>query len=144
MKPIVVALAIVLLSATATFSQIPSQTSVPVSSVRVVDGDTFQAVALVWPRISIEAGMRIAGIDTPEINGKCPAEKDMAKKAKARLEQILSYGDVRVTVLHEDKYAARVDVVVSAKGVNPATILLQENFAKPYSGVGPRPVWCPQ
>lgn len=141
MKPSVMALSALLIAAPA-FSQAPVQALIPVSSVRVVDGDTFQAVALVWPRVSVEVGVRLAGIDAPEINGKCVAEKELAKKAKARLEQILSYGDVRVTVLHEDKYAARVDAVVSAKGVDPATILLQEGLAKPYTGSGPRPAWC--
>jgi len=49
----------------------------------IYDGDTFKATihgwhALICERISI----RVNGVDTPEMRGKCDQEKQLARKAK--------------------------------------------------------------
>ena len=61
----------------------------------VVDGDT------VW--IAGEK-IRIAEIDTPEINGRCPAERALALRARARLIEMLAAGPVTFERVGVDKY----------------------------------------
>ncbi|WP_372809511.1 thermonuclease family protein, partial [Litorivivens sp.] len=54
------------------------------SIVGVYDGDTIRVRIDNWPPIIGEAiGVRINGIDTPEIRGKCPEEKALAREARA-------------------------------------------------------------
>ena len=49
----------------------------------IYDGDTFRATVKGWPPLIGERiPIRIAGIDTPELKGKCKREKQLAKKAK--------------------------------------------------------------
>ena len=49
----------------------------PVSAkvIKVYDGDTFTVEAYPWPGLEAKASVRIDGVDTPEIRGKCEAEK---------------------------------------------------------------------
>ena len=49
----------------------------------IYDGDTFRANIQSFPSIvGDNIGIRVSGIDTPEIRGKCPKEKELAQKAK--------------------------------------------------------------
>ena len=49
----------------------------------IYDGDTFRANIIGFPTIVGEhMSIRINGIDTPELRGKCPREKAQAKLAK--------------------------------------------------------------
>ena len=49
----------------------------------IYDGDTFRATIKGWPALVGERiPIRIAGIDTPELRGKCEKEKKLGKKAK--------------------------------------------------------------
>ena len=52
----------------------------PVSAkvVKVYDGDTLTVEAYPWPGITATASVRINGVDTPEIRGKCDTEKQKA------------------------------------------------------------------
>jgi endonuclease YncB( thermonuclease family) len=54
----------------------------PVSAkvIKVYDGDTFTVEAYPWPGITAKASVRVDGVDTPEIRGKCEAEKQKALK----------------------------------------------------------------
>lgn len=54
------------------------------SEVRTIyDGDTFRANIDGWPSVVAESmPIRTKGIDTPELRGKCQAEKEAAKAAK--------------------------------------------------------------
>ena len=56
--------------------------SVTVSKViSVYDGDTFRVSIKIYPPIVGEnIAIRVNGIDTPEIRGKCPSEKVLAIK----------------------------------------------------------------
>lgn len=108
----------------------------------VTDGDTFRARIEVWTGVEVVTAVRVAGIDTPELRGKCPAEKSAALKAKARLGELLAAGPVTVTAVMNDKYAGRVDALVMVNGVRVADTLIAEGLARVYSG-GPRAGWCP-
>ena len=108
--------------------------------LRAYDGDTIKTpiVALKGlPKLSI----RVDGIDTPEIRGKCDYEKTQAIKARDRLNQLLE-GEVIVTPLGWDKYGGRFIAVVQDKdGRNVSEILITEGLARPYQGEKKLP-WC--
>ena len=107
----------------------------------VTDGDTFRARVPVWDNIDVVTAVRIRGIDTPEIKGKCPAEKAAALAAKERLTALLN-GSVQLLHVEPDKYAGRVDADVTVNGTSVAAILIAEGLARPYTG-GARQGWCP-
>ncbi len=50
--------------------------------VKVYDGDTFTVEAYPWPGLEAKASVRVNGVDTPEILGKCEAEKQKAIEAR--------------------------------------------------------------
>ncbi len=50
--------------------------------VKVYDGDTFTVEAYPWPGITANASVRVDGVDTPEIRGKCESEKRKAVEAR--------------------------------------------------------------
>ena len=107
----------------------------------VTDGDTFRARIPVWDNVEVITAVRIRGIDTPEIKGKCPAEKAAALAAKARLAELLN-GSVQLLHVDPDKYAGRVDADVTVNGQSVAAVLIAEGLARPYTG-GARQGWCP-
>ena len=107
----------------------------------VTDGDTFRARIPVWEDVDVVTAVRIRGIDTPEIRGKCPAEKAAALAAKERLTALLN-GSVQLLHVEPDKFAGRVDADVTVDGKPVAAILIAEGLARPYTG-GARQGWCP-
>ena len=58
--------------------------SATVAEVRTIyDGDTFRVNIAGWPSVVGESmPVRIKGVDTPELRGKCQSEKDAARAAK--------------------------------------------------------------
>jgi len=56
----------------------------PVSAkvIKVYDGDTFTVEAYPWPGITANTKVRLNGLDTPEIRGKCESEKRKAIEAR--------------------------------------------------------------
>ena len=107
----------------------------------VNDGDTFKARIEVWPGVEVQTAVRVRGIDTPEIKGKCQLEKDKAVAARERLRQLL-VSEVVVSKIELDKYAGRVDADVVADGKDVAAVMIAEGLARPYTG-GARQGWCP-
>jgi len=108
----------------------------------VTDGDTFRARVEVWPGVEVVTAVRLTGIDTPEIRGKCAAERATALVAKARLAELLAAGPVTVSQIQPDKYAGRVDAIVQSSGKSVAETLIAEGLARQYAG-GTRKGWCP-
>jgi len=108
----------------------------------VYDGDTFTARIPVWENVEVITAVRIRGIDTPEIKGKCPAERERAIVARERLRALLATGSVELRDVSPDKYAGRVDASVTAGGKEISAILIAEGLARPYAG-GTRQGWCP-
>ena len=109
--------------------------------ISVTDGDTFKARIPVWDGVEIVTAVRISGIDTPELKGKCASEKALALKAKARLAELL-VGNITISEIKPDKFAGRVDAVVAANGQDVAGILVADGLARQYTG-GARGSWCP-
>ena len=56
--------------------------SVPATVTSVYDGDTIKVEAEVWPGITWTGSVRVLGVDTPELTGKCPEEKAAAVAAR--------------------------------------------------------------
>ena len=109
--------------------------------ISVTDGDTFKARVPVWDGVEIVTAVRLSGIDTPELKGKCAAEKALALKAKARLAELLT-GNIVISEIKPDKFAGRVDAIVTANGQDVAGILVADGLAMQYTG-GARGSWCP-
>lgn len=101
------------------------------------DGDTIY----VWRQ---RTGIRLAGIDTPELRGaECAAEKLLAAAARARLTEILFAATlVEVYDCHRDgeRYGRQL-CALRADGVDVGAKLVAEGFARPYTGR--RESWCP-
>jgi len=108
----------------------------------VTDGDTFRARVEVWPGIETVTAVRIRGIDTPELRGKCAAERERAIAARERLRALLAAGPVQLFHVEPDKYSGRVDASVLVNDREIAQILISEGLARPYTG-GARQGWCP-
>jgi micrococcal nuclease len=110
----------------------------------VIDGDTIKTtLSLPCPLCSVS--IRILGIDTPETGflAKCPAEKVKGLAAKEYLKKLV--GDQKTMTVHNvqwDKYGGRMDANVEINGIDVGKDMLEKGFAKPYTGVGPKPDWC--
>ncbi|MEQ9519259.1 MAG: nuclease [Parvibaculum sp.] len=115
----------------------------PVSAavVRVVDGDTIEVRARIWIGQDVRVLVRLDGIDTPELRGKCDEEKVRARAARDHLAPITG-GEVALTGIYEGKFAGRVVANVTHEAMGDLSLsLLEANLARPYSG-GKRLPWC--
>ena len=108
----------------------------------VTDGDTFRARVEVWPGIEAVTAVRIRGIDTPELRGKCASEKERAIAAREHLRTLLAAGPVELFHVEPDKYAGRVDATVRISGQDIGAAMVAAGHARPYNG-GARAGWCP-
>ena len=118
---------------------------ITVKYVSVYDGDTIVIDAGVFSSKRLNRmKIRIPGIDTPEMKGKCEFEKEHALAAKTRLQELLADEDQIVVVNPVwDKYGGRIEgQVVTKDGTNVAKALIKEGFAVPYDGKGARRDWC--
>lgn len=110
--------------------------------VRVIDGDTLAVRADIWIGQSVAISVRIRGIDTPEMRGKCPEETALAAAARDLLAE-LAGPVVAVVNVENDKYGGRVVADVrSGAGLDLASAMIERGYAQPYSGRGPRLDWC--
>ena len=113
----------------------------PFELVEVIDGDTFRARVDIWLGQSVTVKVRLKGVDTPEMNGKCAAEKKLARQAKDFAENWLRKNQVHLVNVHYGTYAGRVLATAQIKnGDSLSAALLAENLAKPYRGR--RAKWC--
>lgn len=85
--------------------------------------------------------VRILGIDAPEMKGRCPAETDLAIKARDRLLELLrGAGSIELVGEKKDKYRRRLAKVL-ADGEDVGPVLVREKLARPYKGRR-RDKWC--
>ena len=86
--------------------------------------------------------MRLRGVDTPEIRGKCPWEKRMAKAAKRLVREILEKaGRITLRETGRGKYF-RIVAHVVADGTDVSDALLSAGLAVPYQGDKKTGDWC--
>ena len=137
-------LLILLLVIPAVINAAPNYGSIVISSITsVYDGDTFRANIPNYPSIVGEnIGIRINGIDTPEIRGKCDSEIALAKDAQRFAEKTLrSAKVVELRNLQRGKYF-RIVADVYADGVNVGDALVNESLAVVYDGGKKVKDWC--
>jgi len=121
----------------------PQYSTVTVSKViSVYDGDTFRVnIDSLPPIVGKNIPIRVNGVDTPEIRGKCQYEKDLALEARDFVRAKLSNAkEIKLTNLQRGKYF-RVVANVLVDGVSLEQELLDNELAYEYSG-GKKLSWC--
>ena len=109
---------------------------------RVIDGDTFVAVAQIWPGHSVRVSVRIRGIDAPETKSRCAGERAAGEAARRALEALFADGPVEISNIGGGKYYGRVLADVTAHdGRGAAETLLGKGLARHYAG-GKRDAYC--
>lgn len=111
--------------------------------VRNYDGDTVTFnIPNIHPVIGEKVSIRVRGIDTPEIRGKCQKEKDLAYEAKAVAKNALvGAKDITLTEIGRGKYFRLVANII-ADGTSLAQILLDKELAVVYTGGTKNKNWC--
>ena len=135
---------IALLIIPAAINAASSYGSIAISSITsVYDGDTFRANITDYPPIVGEnIGIRINGIDTPEMKGKCNREASLAKYAQQHTEKtLLSAKVIELRNMKRGKYF-RIVADVYVDGVNLGEQLVNQGFAVIYDGQSSRRDWC--
>ena len=101
----------------------------------IYDGDTFRCtIPNVHPLIGNRIGIRVAGVDTPEMKDKRPEIKSLAQRAKQfTVQQLRSAKLVELRNVQRGKYFRIVaDVYIDDK--NLAEMLIKAGLGKPYDG----------
>jgi endonuclease YncB( thermonuclease family) len=102
----------------------------------VIDGDTITIATKLAGFSSNEIykfSVRINGIDTPEIKGKNVDEKNVARIAKAALEELIMSKDVQLKNVAFEKYGRLLsDVYINDIHINKW--MVEKRFALPYDG----------
>lgn len=110
--------------------------------VRIVDGDTLVARARIWLGQTVETHVRLAGIDAPELRGKCLSEKERAQAARDALAQLVGDGPVMLADIESDKFGGRVLARVrTSQSQDVAAAMVAGGYARAYAG-GRRTGWC--
>jgi micrococcal nuclease len=103
------------------------------AAVRVLDGDTFDHGGV---------RIRIADIDTPELQGRCAYESELALRAAGRLRTLLAAGpfDLERTGARDIDVHGRKLRVVTRGGRSLGGQMVAEGLARPWRGH--REPWC--
>ena len=111
--------------------------------LRNYDGDTvtFNLPGL-HPIIGEKISIRVNGIDTPEIRGKCKKEKYDAKQAQEMVADILKDAEqITLKNMERGKYF-RIAADVYVDGENLADMLIEAGMAIRYNGGKKTHKWC--
>ena len=120
----------------------------PAKLLDVTDGDTIKVRATIWIKTFMDTNVRIYGIDTPELSGKCDNERYLAQQAKKFVEETLgSATEIYLDGITNDKYGGRVVSTVlyknpKGKTRNIAKDLIKQGLAVPYDGGTKTHNWC--
>ena len=109
----------------------------------IYDGDTFRVLLEGYPEIiGYRMGIRVNGIDTPEMRGKCQQEKALARKAKElTVTELRKAKTIELRNMKRGKYFRIVaDVYVDNK--NLGEMLIKQNLAVAYDGGHKAKDWC--
>jgi len=121
----------------------PQYGTVTVSKViSVYDGDTFRVdINSLPPIVGKNIAIRVNGVDTPEIRGRCLYEKNLALEARDFVRARLANAEeIKLTNLQRGKYF-RVVANVVVDGVSLEQELLDNKLAYRYDG-GKKISWC--
>lgn len=111
--------------------------------VRNYDGDTitFNLPGL-HPIIGEKISIRVNGIDTPEIRGKCEKETYNAKQAKEMVADILKDAEVIILKNMERGKYFRIAADVIIDGESLGDVLVEAGIAVRYDGEKKIHKWC--
>lgn len=87
--------------------------------------------------------LRILGIDTPELRGRCPEERAKAQEARDTFARLASPCAKVTTDFRTDAYGRVLARVFTRDGREIGPILIGMGLARAYDGTGPRGSWCP-
>ena len=106
------------------------------------DGDTCTVtIPGVHPVIGDRIAIRLRGLDSPEMRGRCEAESRQARAARDYLQALLKRASrIDLLAVERGKYF-RLVATLMADGVDVAQALILRGLARPYSG-GRRLSWC--
>lgn len=107
----------------------------------IYDGDTFKVTISSWPSIAGDnVGVRVKGIDCPEMRDDDPKVKELAQQAKQYTVKRLREGKIIwLKNIQRDKYF-RILADVEIDGKELGKELLEKSLAKPYDG-GTKEEW---
>ena len=110
--------------------------------ISAYDGDTFRVdVAEIHPLIGQNMPIRLRGVDTPEIRGKCDQEKALAIKARDFVRHILANAEtILLKNIDRGKYF-RIVADVSVDGVDLGSTLIENGLGRPYDA-HKKESWC--
>lgn len=110
--------------------------------VSVYDGDTFKVNIPQWPDvIGYRIPIRIKGIDTPEMRGKCKHEVTLAREAKQfTVTQLRQANLIELKEVSRGKFF-RLIAEVFVDGESLGDLLLQHKLAVPYNSKA-KHNWC--
>jgi micrococcal nuclease len=108
----------------------------------IYDGDTFRANIKGFPAVIGEhMSIRINGIDTPELRGKCETEKQLARKAKQfTVEHLRAAKNITLKNIKRGKYF-RLIADVYVDGISLGELLIKYKHAVIYQGKAKK-TWC--
>ncbi len=109
----------------------------------IYDGDTFRANIEEYSElIGYRIGIRVNGIDTPEMRGKCQKEKVLAREAKQfSVEKLRGAKKIELRNMKRGKYFRIVaDVYVDGKSLG--SMLIDQELAVVYDGGRKAKNWC--
>ena len=107
------------------------------------DGDTIYVNIPGLPGEIAEMSVRVRGVDTPEIRGKCETEKSLASKARDFARQSLkSAKHVEFCEPEWGRYGGRIVASVRIDGKALDQELINQGLARPYDGKTKRQPWC--
>ncbi len=111
--------------------------------VKNYDGDTITVdLKGQHPLFGDNISVRVAGIDTPEIKGKCSQEKELARDAKKIVHKIMSKArNIKLKNVQRGKYF-RIVADVQADKKDVADILIKKGLAVRYDGGTKGFDWC--
>jgi len=111
--------------------------------ISIYDGDTFRVNINSYPPIiGKKMSIRLNGVDTPEIKGKCTKEKTLARKAKQlTVSTLRGAKKVELRNMQKGKYF-RIVADVYADNKSLADILIKNHLAVKYDGGRKIKDWC--
>ena len=109
----------------------------------IYDGDTFRVNIKDYPSIAgNRIPIRINGIDTPEMRGKCTKEKTLAREAKQfTVKKLRNAKVIELRNMQRGKYF-RIVADVYADNQSLADELIKNNLAVRYNGGTKVKDWC--
>ncbi len=115
-----------------------------VKFIKNYDADTITVkIPGVHPLIGEKISVRVSGIDTAEVRGQAPCEKDSARNARQLVENLLKRAkNIELRHVDRDKYF-RILADVYFDGRSLSEVLVQNRLAVAYDGgTKARTDWC--